>query len=683
MPSLPTRQLFAVFVLLFALLAAPSAPGARSLPREMQHATHHRRRHRRRHPARSEAATATTPASREDLGAGLPTLLGSETIEPQHDYLIAGQAEAFRFQAGESGVSGAAHVYVDWRSRARTLVVGLYANAGSHPGALLSSGWISAPRNGTWDAVPLTPATLTSAGTYWLAILGEGGTLRFRDRGDGPCPSESSSQTNLAGLPAEWSTGPQYRDCPVSGYVSASSLGVDPPEETTPPQETTPPTEKHETTPPTEKPPTEKTETPKTEEKSKTEETPKKEEAPQKEETPKTEEKTKTEETPPAKEAPGEEKTPPTKETTPPGQAPPPSPACTQTDSSVSAATSALASGNAGSAICLSAGSYGHLSLSGKHSANVTIEPVPGAVVSVEGVSVASNSSYITVHDFDIGGGVSMAYGDSHITVDHNNIDGEESGGTGEGVEDLTVNCTAPNAPTYSGCTSTAPDTYITINGNKIHGYGQGDTEDAIHLNNWEHVTITANDIYALEEHGNHTDAMQSVFGGHHMLFERNYEHDNQSQGFFIKDGDASDVTVNDNLFLRNNNEPSLYPGGEYNIQVFDTTELTITNNTVWDGQDDILRAEGAAEALTATVNHNVEQTLDVLHEGGPAYSLSENDDIFREAPWTFTMGSQSKVESSPDFVDAATEDYELASNPNDVGVNWQPSEYVYGPTGD
>jgi hypothetical protein len=33
--------------------------------------------------------------------------------------------------------------------------------------------------------------------------------------------------------------------------------------------------------------------------------------------------------------------------------------------------------------------------------------------------------------------------------------------------------------------------------------------------------------------------------------------------------------------------------------------------------------------------------------------------------------------------VDTATEDYELAANPNDIGVNWQPSEYVYGPTGD
>ena len=364
--------------------------------------------------------------------------------------------------------------------------------------------------------------------------------------------------------------------------------------------------------------------------------------------------------------------------------APLPSPPCTQTVASVSAAASALASSApTGGAICLSPGDYGPLALAGRHAGTVTVEPVPGTVASVQGVTVAAGASHIEIHDLDISGGVTLQAGDSHIAVDHDDIDGEGPGGQGEGVQDISVNCTAPNAPTYTGCTTTPPDTYIAIAGDQIHGYGQGQTEDAIHLNNWEHVTITANDIYNLEEHGNHTDAMQSVFGGHHMLFERNYEHDNQSQGFFIKDGDVSDVTVNDNLFLRNNNEPSLYPGGEYNIQVFNTTELTITHNTVWDGQDDILRAEGAAEALTAQVNHNVEQTLDVLNEGGPAYALSENYDVFAEEPWTFTMGAHSKVQSNPGFVDPATEDYELASNPEGIGVNWQPAEYVYGPTGD
>jgi len=269
--------------------------------------------------------------------------------------------------------------------------------------------------------------------------------------------------------------------------------------------------------------------------------------------------------------------------------------------------------------------------------------------------------------------------GAAHITVDHNDIDGEGPGGDGEGVETLGVNCAAANAPVYVGCTSTAPATYLAITGNRIHGFGQAGTEDAIHLNNWHHVTVTGNDLYDLEEHGNHTDALQSVWGGSDLRFERNYEHDNQSQGFFIKDGDAAEVTVADNLFLRNNN----LGGEENNIQVFDTADFTMKNNTVWDGQGDLLRAEAAAEPLSATVERNMEEVFNVFHEGaGPAYALSEDYDIFREEPWTFTLGAHTTVVNAPSFADPAADDYRLSPNPNHIGVDWAPSEYVYGPTG-
>jgi hypothetical protein len=346
----------------------------------------------------------------------------------------------------------------------------------------------------------------------------------------------------------------------------------------------------------------------------------------------------------------------------------------------VAAVEAAVTSAGAETVVCLGAGAYGHLTLSGAHAGNVTVEPTPGASASLAGVSVGTEASDITIHNFAIGGGVSIGVGASHITVDHNDIGGEGAGGDGEGVETLGVNCSAPNAPVYEGCVSTPPATYIAIVGNRIHGFGQGETEDAIHLNNWQHVTVAENDLYDLEEHGNHTDALQSVWGGRGLVFERNYEHDNQSQGFFIKDGDASEVTVADNLFLRNDN----LGGEENNIQVFDTTDFTMSNNTVWDGQGDLLRAEEAAEPLTATVERNVEEVFNVFHEGatGPAYELTEDYDIFREAPWTFEIGLHSKTVPDPEFEDPAADDYRLKSNPNDIGVNWSPSEYVYGPTG-
>lgn len=330
-----------------------------------------------------------------------------------------------------------------------------------------------------------------------------------------------------------------------------------------------------------------------------------------------------------------------------------------------------------GAVVCLPAGSYGPLALSSAHEHTITVEPKPGAAASLEGVTVATGASGIAIHNFSIGGGVSVGEGASHITVDHNDIDGEGPGGIGEGVETLGVNCSAPNAPVYAGCVSNPPATYITISANRIHGYGQGN-EDAIHLNNWHHVQVIGNDIYGIEEHGNHSDALQSVWGGSDLLFERNYEHDNQAQGFFIKDGDVSQVKVADNLFLRNNNLGL----EEVNVQVYDTAAFGMTNNTVWDHQGDLIRAEASSQPLSATVQRNVEEIFGIFHEGGPEYALSEDYDIFRSAPWTFTPGPHTTILEHPDFANPAYDDYRLKSNPEGIGIDWSPTEYVYGPTG-
>jgi hypothetical protein len=335
------------------------------------------------------------------------------------------------------------------------------------------------------------------------------------------------------------------------------------------------------------------------------------------------------------------------------------------------------AEGEGEAVVCLPAGDYSSLMLSGAHTANVTIEPNPGSLALLAGVTVAAQASNITIHDFSIGGGVSIGAGASHITVDHNDIDGEGPGGDGEGVETLSVNCSAANAPKYTGCTSTPPITYLTISNNRIHGYGHG-SEDAIHLNNWHHVRVTANDFYNLEETENHTDALQSVWGGSDLVFDHNYEHDNQSQGFFIKDGDVSQVNVTDNLFLRNNN------GGleENNIQVFNTAEFTMTHNTSWAGQGDLVRAENSSLPLDATVEHNLGEVFSDLHESGPEYHLTEDYNIFREPPWTFTLGAHSAIVKDPEFTGPASDDYRLKSNPSGIGVDWAPSEFIYGPTG-
>ena len=173
----------------------------------------------------------------------MATLLGDEALESLKDRLAAGQAEAFPFPARTSGATGAVHVYIDSNDTARTLVVGLYTNLNSHPGALLTSGSLSSPQAGAWNTAAVAPVQLVSGTAYWLAVLGTGGTLRYRDRWHGPCKAETSRQTNLGVLAAQWSTGTLYSTCPISAYVTpaTSTLPEGPPVEVGPVESPPPP----------------------------------------------------------------------------------------------------------------------------------------------------------------------------------------------------------------------------------------------------------------------------------------------------------------------------------------------------------------------------------------------------------------------------------------------------------
>ncbi len=148
-------------------------------------------------------------------------LLGDQNVEPQADHTPAGQAEAFQSTATAAGTLSKMRVYVDAGSNAPKLVVGLYSDTGTHPGTLVAQGSITSPAAGAWNDVAF-PGGAVNAGTrYWIAVLGTStGTLRFRDR-SGTCKSETSSQTTLTALPATWTPGAVYNDCPLSAFGSS------------------------------------------------------------------------------------------------------------------------------------------------------------------------------------------------------------------------------------------------------------------------------------------------------------------------------------------------------------------------------------------------------------------------------------------------------------------------------
>jgi hypothetical protein len=246
---LTRRLLLAIILPVISLFAAPSALGAhhsrpersRAVHRWHTHGKHHRayRRSGKKANNKSGQKADSTSVGGSQIGtfdlALTPIILGSNVVQSHQDYLSAGQAEAFSLQATASGFAGAIHLYIDSRNRAGTVVVGLYSNAGNRPGSLLSTGSGAASTAGTWTTVSIAPSQLTSGTTYWLAILGEGGTLRYRDHGHGPCPSQTSAQTSLGELPASWSTGRAYADCPASAYVTSATTTEPPPVESPPP----------------------------------------------------------------------------------------------------------------------------------------------------------------------------------------------------------------------------------------------------------------------------------------------------------------------------------------------------------------------------------------------------------------------------------------------------------------
>jgi hypothetical protein len=149
-------------------------------------------------------------------------LLGDQVIEGSLDNSSAGMAEAFQATASSTGTLASLTIYLDSSSRSRQIFVGLYTNAAGHPGVLLVLGNSSTPRAGVWNTVSISPVGVTAGTRYWIAVLGTSGTLQFRDSSGG-CSSESSAQSNLAGLPARWSSGPIWSTCRLSAYGSAAA----------------------------------------------------------------------------------------------------------------------------------------------------------------------------------------------------------------------------------------------------------------------------------------------------------------------------------------------------------------------------------------------------------------------------------------------------------------------------
>jgi hypothetical protein len=339
---------------------------------------------------------------------------------------------------------------------------------------------------------------------------------------------------------------------------------------------------------------------------------------------------------------------------------------CSQTVRTVAAAQSAVAGAAAGAVICLANGSYGKLSLSARPAGEVVVQSAPPAVTTIGGASLSGSN--LTLEGFNIvGNAVAVQPGSDHMIVQFNRISGGHFAIDG-GPSDST------NVSDF------------TIRANKIVGnFG----EDAIRLNRYHDgpdadpygALIEGNEITGVVEDGNHNDCLQSVWAGDHLYIQRNYLHDNNCQGVFIKDQDRpiDTVVIQDNLLVRHNlpcQPASLCPNWVMSpVQIFGPiTNHVFRNNTIWANDSDGITMWRGTGLQGVQIDHNVIWRADSDASIG---GYSESSNIVCKWSGLPSLSASSSRNCAPRFPNPAAGDYRLG---NGIGVDWAPADQHYGP---
>jgi len=341
---------------------------------------------------------------------------------------------------------------------------------------------------------------------------------------------------------------------------------------------------------------------------------------------------------------------------------------CDSTLGSIEAVRSQAADAGPGTVLCLRNGRYGELRLAASSSgAGVTVRPVRPGKAAIAGATL--RGSHLALADFDVEGQITVEPGSRKISVLHNRISGGYFG-----VE------AGPTTSTYISDT--------TIAGNRFVGpFG----EDAIRLNRYHDsgdpdpygVLVEGNEITNVRENGNHSDCLQSVWGGDGLYFRRNYLHDNRCQGFFVNDQPAPvrRIVLADNLMVRNG-APCAPPGSGCGppliVQVFGPIRgIRIARNTIWtSGNDSPLALREGPFGKVSFARNAIYRVWSDWGGGWPQFG--EQGDLV--CVWEGTLprlSRSSRRDCKPPFANSRIDDYRLRSG---FGVDWAPGEERYGP---
>jgi hypothetical protein len=358
-----------------------------------------------------------------------------------------------------------------------------------------------------------------------------------------------------------------------------------------------------------------------------------------------------------------------------PSPAKPAPPHCDATVGSLDAARGRVQSAGPGKVVCLKSGSYGKLSLGAQgKGAPVTLRAADPGKATIDGVDISGSG--MNLEGFQISDEVEVEEGASRISIVHNHIYGGYFG--------------------IDACNSdSTPCDDVAIVGNRLTGpYG----EDAIRANRYHDANgdgvgllIEGNEITGVRENGNHSDCLQTVWTGDHLVFRKNYLHDNHCQGFFVKDqadlcgggsgvcGPVEGIRLEDNLFLRN--DAPCAEGGcgpSLTVHIFGpTTGIKIRQNTIWTPEDDLPMALREGPFGGVAIERNVIFRGWTDWRGGFP-NWKEREDVVCNWEGYPRLSKSSKRTCHPGFRNPKADDYRLKKGV--AGIDWSPTEVRYGP---
>lgn len=339
---------------------------------------------------------------------------------------------------------------------------------------------------------------------------------------------------------------------------------------------------------------------------------------------------------------------------------------CTVVKHSLARLEAEVEGAESGDVICLGDGSYGRLELTAAAPApRVTVRAAHPGRATLAGADIGRSN--LTLARFAVSDEVAVEPGTVGVTIAHNRI-----GGGYLGVD--------------AGPTTTVTVNDVAIVGNKFVGpFG----EDAIRLNRYHDADgdgigalVANNEFTNVTENGNHSDCLQTVWVGDHLVYRGNYLHDNRCQGFFVKDQERAvkSILIEDNLFLRN--DAPCAPGAEgcgapSDLQVFGPyTGLTMRRNTIW-GTGAIAafqEADGTRARIEANVVYKFWTSADLS-----AVRYRDNTRCQRQSSggsWPARPVGE-VVSCSPRFQAPRWDDYRLRG---ERGVTWAPRDRHFGP---